>query len=429
MRVSIILLSIVVLFSYGCSEPIPELNILELTETGSGTLEVKYEIRTMDGSDCSLRVHYLIPGGSWMSATEGSGSDGVEELSSSNDWTEHKYVWDYTTDLGPGKHTDVKLRLTPYTGKKGYGETAGPLTVGEPLVAVALSGDDEVAFVDPITDTVIFKVTVGDEPSAMAQSDDGLTVVVANRADNTVTVVDISGGLTGSVFGTVSVGGTPSDVVLTGDGATLFTANSADGTVSVVDVASLTETTSITVGTNPVSLALAPSENVLYVANADDDTLSVIDLSTLSEVAVVSVGDSPSAVALTPDNTYLLVACRAENTVWVFDTSALSSPVAVLNVGSEPVALAVTSDSTTAFCANYADDSVNFINLESLTVTDTVTVDDGPSGLSVSYDDAILFVACGGTVGNLDEVDIYAISKTGGYSVGNTPSDVVALKR
>lgn len=414
-------------FLYGCSEPIAELNILELNETGKGTLEVKYEIRTMDGSDCSLRVHYLIPGGSWLSASEGSGSDGTDELSSSNDWTEHKFVWDYTTDLGPGKHSGVKLRLVPYTERKGYGESTDELTVGEPLVAVALSGDDEVAFVDPITDTVIFSVAVGGEPSALAQSGDGLTVVVANRNDNTVTVIDISGGLAGSVFGTVNVGTSPSDVALTAEGTKAFTANSADGTVSVVDITTLTETT-ISVGNNPVSLALPPPENVLYVANADDDTVSVVDLTTLSEVTMIDVGDEPTSVSVTPDNTYLLVACRAENTIWVFKTSSLSLPVAVLNVGSEPVALAVTSDSATAFCANYADNSVSFINLESLTVTDTVTVSKGPTALSVSYDDTTLFVACD-TANKLDEVDIYAINKIGGYSVGEKPSDVAALKK
>ncbi|MCX7704375.1 MAG: hypothetical protein N2234_09845, partial [Planctomycetota bacterium] len=62
------------------------------------------------------------------------------------------------------------------------------------------------------------------------------------------------------------------------------------------------------------------------------------------------------------------------------------------------------------------------------TATDTVATSTGPIALSVSYNNATLFVACR-SAGRLDEIDISAKSRTANYAVGPNPSDVAALKR
>gem|GEM_PF-1978440 len=425
---AVVAMSVLMMALFGCSEPIAELKIIETTEVGDGNLKVKYKIRTIDGSSCSLSVSFLRPNGVWTTTKEGSGSEGTKELTSANDWKEHTYVWEHKTDLGPGKHDGIKLRLIPYTLRKGYGDTVGPITVGEPLVAVALSTDNSIAFVDPVTNTVVFTVTVGNKPSALAQSADGLTVLVANESDDTVTVVSLKSTLSGSTIGTVTVGDAPVDIVLSSDGKTAFVANSGDNTIGVIDIETLTQTTTIPVGANPVSIALSPSENALFVANKNDDTVSIIDTKSLSVVTTIPVGDEPSAVLVTADNKYLLVACRGENTVWAFKTSNLSRPEKIINVGSQPIALAATSDSLLAFSANFGSNSISFINLESLTATDTITTSTSPTALSVSYNDAALFVACK-NAGRLDKIGIATKSRTGTYSVGSNPVDVAALKR
>ncbi|MCX7703997.1 MAG: hypothetical protein N2234_07890, partial [Planctomycetota bacterium] len=262
----------------GCSEPIPELKILQVTESNDGMLKVKYKLRTVDGSKCSLRVSFLAQGRNWTSAKEGSGSDGTEDLTSSNDWAEHTYIWEYKTDLGPGKHNNVKLRLVPYTLRKGYGDSAGPMTIGEPLVAVSLATNDSVSFVDPVANSVIFSVTVGDEPSALAQTSDGLTLLVANKAENTVSVVSVSGTLSGSITGTIPVGNSPVALALKNDGSLAFVANSADNTVGVINIPALSSTTTIPVGSNPVAPALSPDQNILLVAHKDSETVSIVNL-------------------------------------------------------------------------------------------------------------------------------------------------------
>jgi YVTN family beta-propeller protein len=83
---------------------------------------------------------------------------------------------------------------------------------GTTLAVVANSGSNSVSVLDTVNDDVLFNVTVGNQPVALAMSSDGSTAYVANFQDSTVTQVNLN---SGSVTATVAVGGQPTSVSLT----------------------------------------------------------------------------------------------------------------------------------------------------------------------------------------------------------------------
>jgi YVTN family beta-propeller protein len=86
---------------------------------------------------------------------------------------------------------------------------------GTTRAIVANSGSDTVSIVDILHNTLLFTVTVGNHPVALAVSSDGSTAYVANYGDSTVTKVNLN---TETPTGTIGVGGQPTSVALTSAG-------------------------------------------------------------------------------------------------------------------------------------------------------------------------------------------------------------------
>ena len=410
----------------GCSDPIPVLRIISTEDNMDGSLTVKYKLRIVDNSSCSLDVTCYEPNIGWMTATSGGG-DGTENLSAKDDWVEHTFVWKYADDLGPGVHTDVKIRLTPYTETTvGKSKTAGPLTVGVPFVVATLNGQDSLAFIDPNTKRVIQTLTTGEGPTDVALSPDGQTLAVCNETSGTVSLASVQGGL---VFGEVTVGAAPTSCAFHPTRPLLYVACRDDNKVFIVDLTTMALSSEITVDEGPTDLALTTSGNAVVVACETASTLVVIDTDT-SETISLSQSIAPTALAITPDGNTLLVVCKSAGSLLVYDTSDLSSPITTVLLGSDPTDVAITSDSHYAVCTNSASNSVSIVNLQTLTVQKTVGVGTNPTAVCISHDDRFAYVACRDS-NRVDKVDIEAGSKLDSYSTGSdtNPTGVVALKR
>jgi YVTN family beta-propeller protein len=128
---------------------------------------------------------------------------------------------------------------------------------------VANSGSNTVSILDIVNDLLLSKVTVGNQPVALAVSSDGSTAYVANYADSTLTSVNLSAG---TVKTTVAVGGQPTSVALTAAGILWvggvgFLTEINTQTMSVV-------ATESTAGKTIVSLGYSDAYNELAVSTA-----------------------------------------------------------------------------------------------------------------------------------------------------------------
>jgi len=104
---------------------------------------------------------------------------------------------------------------------------------GNTRAIVANSGGNTVSILDIVKDVLLFNVTVGNQPVALAVSSDGSEAYVANHKDSTITRVNLST----RAATTVAVGGKPTSVSLT-----------SAGTLWVGGVGFLTEINTSTMG-------------------------------------------------------------------------------------------------------------------------------------------------------------------------------------
>ncbi|MDX3853666.1 Ig-like domain repeat protein, partial [Streptomyces sp. AK02-01A] len=243
------------------------------------------------------------------------------------------------------------------------------------LVWRGKSRANAVALLDPT-------VPVGNFPTDVAITPDGLRAYVANSGDNTVSVIDT---VTNTVTATIPVGSAPFGVVVTPDGLFVYVTNSGDDTVSVISTATNTVTATIPVGSVPLEVTVTPNGLFAYVANSGGDTVSVISTVTNTVTATIPVGATPFGTGVTPDGLFVYVTNSGDSTVSVIST-ATNTVTATIPVGTAPLDVAVTPNGLFAYVANSGDDTVSVISTATNTVVSTIPVGTTPFGVGISSD-------------------------------------------
>ncbi|MCJ8274085.1 MAG: YncE family protein, partial [Psychrosphaera sp.] len=119
------------------------------------------------------------------------------------------------------------------------------LSIDNALVWAVNPSSDSVSVVRTDTQTMVGKISVGNEPRSITLSPDNKFAYVANAADNTVTVISITNatpdGFSASIFesagnhGMITTGSEPNGVVYSPDGHRVFVSNANQDTVTVLN--------------------------------------------------------------------------------------------------------------------------------------------------------------------------------------------------
>lgn len=238
----------------------------------------------------------------------------------------------------------IDLNQTP---PKVIGEVQAPTSAVGPPMSVAVSRDESFALVtgaakiDPadakkaVPDNKLSVIDIKARPpvvlatleagagaSGVAISPKGSPVLVANRAEGTVSIFTASGKTltpAGKIdFGAPASG--PSAVVFTPDGKSALVTRDGDNKVSVLAIdGDKVEYTKRDVGAGlrPYGIVMSPKGDVAIVAdlginngNGDTDTVSIIDVQAKPPrtIDTVSVGSTPEGMKLSPDGQYLALA-------------------------------------------------------------------------------------------------------------------------
>ncbi len=137
--------------------------------------------------------------------------------------------------------------------------------------------------------------------SAIAITDDGSRLLVANPDSNSLSVMDP---VAGEKLAEIAVGDDPRTVALDG-GTRAYVANRGSNTVSVIDLGSLGTVATIEVGYRPYGVVVSPAGAFAFVANSGSDTVSVIDTAALQVIDTIPVRDRPAGLAVTADRLYV----------------------------------------------------------------------------------------------------------------------------
>jgi YVTN family beta-propeller protein len=185
---------------------------------------------------------------------------------------------------------------------------------------------------------------VGASPGFARVSPDGTTVVVSNRADNSVSIIDTA---RLAVRSAINICIHPEDIVILPDSSKAFVSCSGSGQVASVALKNETQNDKLLalldVGKAPVSLVLKPDGGELVAFNFDAGTISIIETTGNEVSGSYLIGDQPTRGVISLDNSRLYISNYGSNNVAVYDID-LGKVVAYLPVGTHPDALALSQN-------------------------------------------------------------------------------------
>ena len=166
----------------------------------------------------------------------------------------------------------VRIPGRPVTGLTGY--VTNPAT-------------DTITVFDKQYRQVVAVIATGREPRGVVFDQQRKRAYVALAGESGVAVLDIASGEELRRIRLLA-GDDPTDLALTPDGRTLLVASPGSNTLSVVDPLSCFEEARVTVGDGPSSVLIDPAGQRAYVFNSLGATVSVLDIARRTVVATVA---------------------------------------------------------------------------------------------------------------------------------------------
>ena len=195
----------------------------------------------------------------------------------------------------------------------------------------ARHGDDDdskeparIAVVDLDAGKVLRYLQGGMETEGVEFTTDGKQLVVANEADNTLTVHDIASGAKLKTIDVKSYGNRPRGIKRSPDGKTYVNTLEFSNLLLVLD-AQFNVVKTVKTAEAPYGVAFDRSGDRVFVAAARAKVLQVFDTHTWALVKEVPIGQRCWHFTFTPDDKNILLACGRSNEIVVVDATTLTA--------------------------------------------------------------------------------------------------------
>ena len=221
---------------------------------------------------------------------------------------------------------------------------ASSLPLAADTLLVANKSDHTVDLIDLSTGLSLATLPTGNGPHEIAVSPDGGLAVVANYGNrsapgSTLTVIDIAAS---RILRTLSLGRhtrphglafiSPSQIAVTAEGSShLALVDPEEGVVTAVETA------------QRVSHMVTLASGKAFVANIGSGSVTVIDLETGTKLVDLETGDGAEGIATTPDGGEVWVGNRGADTLSIIDPETLEIKATVPCAGF-PIRVAITPD-------------------------------------------------------------------------------------
>jgi DNA-binding beta-propeller fold protein YncE len=239
-------------------------------------------------------------------------------------------------------------------------------------------------------------ITGGKQPSGLSFSPDGKMALVANRGDNSISVLSVNG-TDVKITDTVAMPDSVAHVVFTPDGKHALAARFPAHKVSVLDIADRKVTYNkidLPTGQWPYNVVVAPNGKLALTsdnggAGSSDgsvDTTSVIDLEANPPRIIdrVVVGDGPEGLAMSPKGDLAIAAIlRGSNMkkAFFYEKNGSLSVLKIdgkkvtktqdIEVGGLPEAVVFTPDGNYVLAGNFLTEDFSILKVDGTKVTDT----------------------------------------------------------
>lgn len=386
--------------------------------TGNATLNVT---NITSSSASNVTVNSITP--TTLTVASGGGTDTFDVTYTPTTSGAFSFELDITSDDSNEGNYDITI--------SGTGATA--------FLYVANRNDDTISVIDTSTNTVTSTFSVGNGPSDLFTSPDQAAVYATYQFDDELGIISTA---TDSETATVSVGTGvfPTKIAVTPDGLTAYVTNEIGDSVAVLDLVTNTLTTTISVGNQPNGIAITPDGSTAYVANLSENFLSVIDtdpgsatFNTVIDTIALTGSASPSRVAITPDGSTAIATHLNNSLISFIDTATNTVTTTLTPLQQAPRGIGITPDGTTAYVANDNEDTVTVIDIGTPSVTTTITVGGSPRSVVITPDGSRAYVSnfSDDTVSVIDTDPVSATFNTviDTISVGEEPDGLALFLR
>jgi YVTN family beta-propeller protein len=177
-----------------------------------------------------------------------------------------------------------------------------------------------IAIVDLKLGKKVAEIIGGMETEGIEFSADGKSIIIANEADENLSVHNIASGKLLKKIDTKTYGNRPRGIKIAPDGKS-YVATIEYGNKLVVLDGDFNVTNAVATGETPYGVAFNRSGTRLYVALAKGKSLQVFDTSNYQPIAEIPTGERCWHFSFTPDDTHILVACGKSNEVVVINVA------------------------------------------------------------------------------------------------------------
>ena len=178
-----------------------------------------------------------------------------------------------------------------------------------------------IAIVDLKVGKKTAEIIGGMETEGIEFSTDGSRIIIANEADNNLTVHDIASGKLLKTIDTKPFGTRPRGIKAAPDGKS-YVATIEFGNKLVVIDAAFNVVKVVPTGDTPYGVSFGRDGSRLYVALAKGKALQVFDTVNLSGLAEYPIGDRCWHFTFTPDDKHILAACGRSDEVVVLEAAS-----------------------------------------------------------------------------------------------------------
>ena len=304
------------------------------------------------------------------------------------------------------------------------------------------SAGDNVAIIDPATNTVVGQIAGIEANHGVAVAPDGSRIYISDEAENTLDVADAK---TLRVTTRIPLSGRPNNVAIRPDGRRVYVAIiQAPGGVDVIDTASLTDLKTLSTQGSIHNTYVTPDGNYVVAGSIAGKTVNVIDAHTdrTAWTLQMDLGVRPMAFAQNPDGStkWIFVQLTDLNGFAVVDFAAHKEIKRIENpplpLGKQPVTagadpshgMAVTSDGKTLVVCSRLNNALYAYSLPDLHLIGGADLGGkGASWVTLTPDGKTAYVAMAVT-NDVSVVDINSLKEITRIPVGFVPKrNITAL--
>ena len=322
------------------------------------------------------------------------------------------------------------------------------LLVPAGTICVSEYAGNSIALVDPKNFEVFDRVTVGPNPTMMAQM--GGLLLLSNTGEGSMRIIPLDDA---SASTSVAVGNQPIGIAVDSAAGLVYVGDYHTAIVSAVDplLASVVASYYLGemgyrrrtdpppccrivggVGRRPVSLALSPDASILYVANYGTYDLARVDLAsgTLLEDYDGVIG--PRRAVVSPDGSEVYMAgVGGETSEWVYNLYVYDSDdgkrAREVEVGEAVSSVALSPDGARIYAIAHNDGTFAAFDTASWEKMGSCSLGEGVDSLAVSEDGALAFVG-NNELGTLQAVDLERFEVVAFLDGLAAPKDVLVVK-